>query len=339
MTAERSTVENLPCIDIWTDGSCDNMTNVGGYAAVLRCSPHEKSIGGPLENTTSQRCEMTAAIEALKTLKKRSSVVIYTDSKYLMDGATKWAPSWLARGKLHIKANCDLWSELLCLMEDHEVHFEKVKAHSGESTNELVDKLAKQARRREDSLQSSETEDGGEVLHLSREARRSKPRVAESISWPVESTENYLRFGREVARLYPFVQHNREEVAKVMTPLGPGTIKQAFSDGVKVALDNPVRWLYSKSGKPSPAMEEFQVGEIWPLTSMGNEIGPSSDGRGLPGLRGDREDIEQAGAYRDSDKVVPDKGRPEDGGTSTGEEAEVAGECEASQSDAQLSLL
>ncbi|HOH92458.1 MAG TPA: ribonuclease HI, partial [Anaerolineaceae bacterium] len=88
----------LPKVEMWTDGACTGNPGPGGWAAILRSGKHEKVLTGGERATTNNRMEITAALEGLRALKEPCQVVIYTDSKYLMQGATEWMPNWKARG-------------------------------------------------------------------------------------------------------------------------------------------------------------------------------------------------------------------------------------------------
>lgn len=140
--------ENLKEITIYTDGACHGNPGPGGWAALLIYEGHRKTISGGEKNSTNNRMEISAALEALKLLKNRSKVIIYTDSQYLRDGANEWMHKWKqnnwTRGKNPVK-NVDLWQALEHEMSKHVVEFRWVKAHNGHPENELVDELANRA--------------------------------------------------------------------------------------------------------------------------------------------------------------------------------------------------
>ncbi len=136
-------------IDIFTDGACSGNPGPGGWGAILRTGAHEKEICGGESATTNNRMELMAVIRALQALKKPSPVTIHTDSRYVMDGATKWLPRWKANGwktsaKEPVK-NDDLWRELEEAVERHEVGWRWVKGHSDHVENERADALARGA--------------------------------------------------------------------------------------------------------------------------------------------------------------------------------------------------
>lgn len=138
-----------PVVDIFTDGACSGNPGPGGWGAILRAGAHEREISGGEPATTNNRMELMAAIRALEALKKPSVVTIHTDSRYVMDGATKWLKSWKANGwktadKKPVK-NVDLWVALETAMEPHELSWRWVKGHSDHVENERADALARAA--------------------------------------------------------------------------------------------------------------------------------------------------------------------------------------------------
>lgn len=133
-------------IKIYTDGACSGNPGPGGWGAILHWNDHEKELSGGESETTNNRMEMMAVIKALEALKKCSTVTIYTDSKYVLQGATEWMEGWKARGwksasKKDVK-NRDLWERIDSLIQAHSVDFIWVKGHDGHEMNERVDKLA-----------------------------------------------------------------------------------------------------------------------------------------------------------------------------------------------------
>jgi len=136
-------------IIIYTDGACSGNPGKGGYGAVLMYRDNYKEIFGFSPETTNNKMEITAVIEALKTLKRSCNVIIYTDSKYVMDGITKWISSWKRNGwktadRKPVK-NVELWQELDLQCSKHSIQWQWVKGHSGDKYNEIVDKLARSA--------------------------------------------------------------------------------------------------------------------------------------------------------------------------------------------------
>ena len=136
-------------VDIFTDGACSGNPGPGGWGAILRSGTREKEISGGEPATTNNRMEITAAIRALEALTQSSSVTIHTDSRYLMDGATKWLRRWKANGwktadKKPVK-NEDLWRELDQAVTNHDVKWRWVEGHSGHPENDRADALARAA--------------------------------------------------------------------------------------------------------------------------------------------------------------------------------------------------
>ncbi|MBE6631749.1 MAG: ribonuclease HI [Ruminococcaceae bacterium] len=134
-------------IEIYTDGACRGNPGKGGWGAILLYGDRIKEMSGGEKETTNNRMELTAAIEALAALKEPCKVTITSDSKYLVDGVTKgWAESWRKNGWKKADRspalNTDLWQKLLDLLEIHEVEFIWVKGHAGHPYNEKCDKLA-----------------------------------------------------------------------------------------------------------------------------------------------------------------------------------------------------
>lgn len=134
-------------IEIFTDGACTGNPGPGGWAAILRSGAHEKELFGGERATTNNRMELTAAIKAFEALKTPSEVTIYTDSRYVMDGVTKWMVNWKRNGwrtadKSPVK-NVDLWKRLDEALRQHTVHWHWVKGHAGHAMNERADQLAR----------------------------------------------------------------------------------------------------------------------------------------------------------------------------------------------------
>lgn len=135
-------------VQIYTDGACSGNPGPGGWGALLRLGGHEKELAGSERDTTNNRMEMMAVISALEALKRPCVVEIYTDSKYVMDGATQWLAGWKKRGwknagREPVK-NTPLWQRLDGLLQQHEIHWHWVKGHAGHVENERVDALARE---------------------------------------------------------------------------------------------------------------------------------------------------------------------------------------------------
>lgn len=134
-------------VEIFTDGACSGNPGPGGWGAILRYRGVERELSGFAAETTNNRMEMTAAIEALEALKRPCRVRLASDSQYLRDGITKWIHGWKARGwltadKKPVK-NIDLWQRLDKAAADHEVSWVWVRGHAGHPENERADALAR----------------------------------------------------------------------------------------------------------------------------------------------------------------------------------------------------
>ncbi len=131
---------------IFTDGACRGNPGNGGWGAILRYGDHERELYGAEHDTTNNRMELMAAIQALEALKRPCDVVLSTDSEYLRRGITEWLPQWKRRGwktadKKPVK-NQDLWERLERAAQPHRVQWEWVRGHSGHPENERADRLA-----------------------------------------------------------------------------------------------------------------------------------------------------------------------------------------------------
>ena len=143
---------DTPSVDIFTDGACKGNPGPGGWGAVLRFGDTEKELSGGEPQTTNNRMEMMAAVEALNALKKPCRVTIHTDSKYVMDGITKWVIGWQKKGwrtadNKPVK-NVEIWQALLAAAAPHKVTWKWVKGHAGHPENERADRLASAAAER-----------------------------------------------------------------------------------------------------------------------------------------------------------------------------------------------
>ena len=133
-------------IEIYTDGACRGNPGPGGWGALLIAGRHRKTLHGGEPETTNNRMELTAAIEALNALKRPSTVALHTDSKYVMHGITEWMHNWKKRGwktanRKPVK-NQDLWMALDEAIARHDITWKWVKGHDGDPGNEEADRLA-----------------------------------------------------------------------------------------------------------------------------------------------------------------------------------------------------
>ena len=131
---------------VYTDGACSGNPGPGGWGALIRFGAHEKELSGGERLTTNNRMELTAAIEALKVLTRPCTIRLSTDSKYVMDGLTRWIHGWRKNGwrtadKKPVK-NAELWQALCSAVEPHRIEWKWVKGHAGHAENERVDELA-----------------------------------------------------------------------------------------------------------------------------------------------------------------------------------------------------
>lgn len=144
--------EPLDIVEIFTDGACSGNPGPGGWGAILRLADgahagQEKEIWGGAADTTNNRMELAAVIEALRTLKRPVSARVYTDSQYVQKGISEWIASWKRRGWLTADRkpvkNRDLWQELDRLAAPHRIEWHWVRGHAGHAENERADALAR----------------------------------------------------------------------------------------------------------------------------------------------------------------------------------------------------
>ena len=137
----------MKTVTIYTDGACSGNPGPGGWGAILRYKETEKELSGGAADTTNNRMELTAVIEALALLKEPCVVELYSDSKYVIDGLEKgWAWGWKKRGWVKSDKkpalNPDLWEELLRLEGIHTLHYHWVKGHAENEKNNRCDQMA-----------------------------------------------------------------------------------------------------------------------------------------------------------------------------------------------------
>ena len=133
-------------VEIYTDGACRGNPGPGGWGVLLIAGKHRKTMHGGEDNTTNNRMELTAVIEALHALNGERDVTLYTDSKYVLDGINSWIDGWKSRGwktaaKKPVK-NQDLWEALDTARDKHNIKWVWVKGHAGIAGNEEADELA-----------------------------------------------------------------------------------------------------------------------------------------------------------------------------------------------------
>ncbi|MCQ2464742.1 MAG: ribonuclease HI [Oscillospiraceae bacterium] len=134
-------------VQIFTDGACSGNPGPGGWGAILRYGEHEKELSGGDAHTTNNRMELTAVIKSLDALKEPCSVILTTDSQYVVNSVTKgWVYGWAKKNWIKEKnqpvPNAELWQQLLPLLKKHNVEFVWVRGHNGHPENERCDELA-----------------------------------------------------------------------------------------------------------------------------------------------------------------------------------------------------
>ncbi len=142
----------MKSVEIFTDGACKGNPGPGGWGALLRLGSHEKELSGGEPDTTNNRMEMTAVIRALDALIEPCEVKLTTDSRYVIDGITKWVHGWQRNGWVSASKkpvrNEDLWHELIRAAARHQIDWQWVRGHDGHAENERVDRLASEAATR-----------------------------------------------------------------------------------------------------------------------------------------------------------------------------------------------
>lgn len=133
-------------VEIFTDGACRGNPGPGGWGALLRFGSEEKQLCGGEIETTNNRMELTAVIEALSALTRPCEIRLTSDSTYVLKGIQEWLPNWKKRNwktasKKPVK-NVDLWQKLDSLISKHKIHWHWIKGHSGHRENEIADELA-----------------------------------------------------------------------------------------------------------------------------------------------------------------------------------------------------
>ena len=133
-------------VEIYTDGACKGNPGVGGWGAILRFGGTERELFGGVANTTNNRMEMTAVIEALRVLSRSCDAIVFTDSSYVQKGISEWIHGWKRNGwktadRTPVK-NADLWQALDELAAGHKIEWRWVKGHAGHPENERADLLA-----------------------------------------------------------------------------------------------------------------------------------------------------------------------------------------------------
>ena len=136
-------------VEIFTDGACKGNPGPGGWGVLLRMGQHEKELSGSDPSTTNNRMEMTAVLMALGALIEPCEIIVHTDSRYVIDGMTKWIHGWKRNGWINASKqpvrNADSWPDLIEAAQRHTIGWHWVKGHNGHPANARVDKLARDA--------------------------------------------------------------------------------------------------------------------------------------------------------------------------------------------------
>ena len=142
----------MKVVEIFTDGACKGNPGPGGWGVLLRMNGREKELSGGETSTTNNRMELTAAIRALAALREPCAVTLHTDSRYVIDGITKWIHGWKRNGWVNAAkkpvANAELWQALEAAAAPHRIDWRWVKGHAGHAENERVDRLASNEAKR-----------------------------------------------------------------------------------------------------------------------------------------------------------------------------------------------
>ncbi len=262
--------KDKPTVTIYTDGGCDPNPGAGGWAALLLFEKDGKTytreLSGGEAQTTNNRMELTAAIEALRALKQPCVVELHTDSQYLKRGINEWMPNWertnFKNGKIQ---NADLWQTLKAAMTRHEINWHWVKGHAGNAYNERVDQLATAAIRGQ-AAQADNGEDekpgaGGTRAYLAISCKGS-PGVG---GWAVllvrNGEEQILKGG------HPHTNANRLDLLAAIAALEAvpeGESIQVFT-GNTYLRDGITRWIagWKQSGWIKKTGGEVQYRNLW----------------------------------------------------------------------------
>jgi ribonuclease HI len=146
---KKTSIRSGNIVEIFADGACSGNPGPGGYGAVLKYGQTIKELSGHETDTTNNRMEMMAVIEALRQLKKPCKVIVVTDSQYLVKGMSKWVHGWISKNWMTSQKrpvlNRGLWEELVRLNKTHSIEWKWIKGHNGHPYNERCDQLAKDA--------------------------------------------------------------------------------------------------------------------------------------------------------------------------------------------------
>jgi ribonuclease HI len=146
---KKTSIKTANIVEIFADGACSGNPGPGGYGAILKYGQNIKELSGYEIDTTNNKMEMMAVIEALRQLKRPCKVIVVTDSQYLVKGMTKWVQGWIRKNWMTSQKkpvlNRGLWEELVQLNKTHSIEWKWIKGHNGHAYNERCDQLAKDA--------------------------------------------------------------------------------------------------------------------------------------------------------------------------------------------------
>jgi ribonuclease HI len=146
---KKTSIKTANIVEIFADGACSGNPGPGGYGAILKYGQNIKELSGYEIDTTNNRMEMMAVIEALRQLKRPCKVIVVTDSQYLVKGMTNWVQGWIRKNWMTSQKrpvlNRGLWEELVQLNKTHSIEWKWIKGHNGHAYNERCDQLAKDA--------------------------------------------------------------------------------------------------------------------------------------------------------------------------------------------------
>ncbi|MCI5968782.1 ribonuclease HI [Helicobacter sp.] len=133
----------MKCVTLFCDGSSLGNPGFGGWCGILRYKEHEKILSGGAKNATNNQMELMALIASLEALKEPCEVLVVCDSKYVLDGLSKWLPNWIAKNFKNVK-NPELWQRYIKAAKPHKIRVQWIKGHSGHNENERCDRIAKE---------------------------------------------------------------------------------------------------------------------------------------------------------------------------------------------------
>lgn len=253
----------MTTLEIWTDGSCDNLkSRVGGWAALLRFGEREKLLCGSEVDTTSIRMELEAAARALEALRRPATLTLYTDSLFLVKGATGHYR--------RLRENLDIWARIFEQKARHEIHWVHVRGHAGVQENEYVDGYAVAERNKRERVEAAKKP--AEVLDLN-EARERIKAATDQVQWSERSkylAETFADGDPELTtyhHLLPFICDWKDvDPPKIVARGRKGILLNVLGSKARVVFDDaPPDEEFSTRKEEVPASEEVDAGEVRPL--------------------------------------------------------------------------